>query len=111
MWFGGNRFEYSQNISFVSQLTGEEWLSIFKETDQIGVSYILLAGGEPLLRWDIIEAAGKMQNIIFPIFTNRTYTDEKYLKPFDKCRNLIPVMSIEGGREETYNLIDIENVC
>ena len=85
----------------VSQLTSEEWLSIFKEADEIGVSYILLAGGEPLLRRDIIEAAGKMQNIIFPIFTNGTYIDEKYLEFFDKCRNLIPVMSIEGGREET----------
>ncbi|MDE5588684.1 MAG: radical SAM protein [Acetatifactor sp.] len=91
----------TQDSSPVSQLTGEEWLSIFKEADEIGVSYILLAGGEPLLRRDIIEAAGKMQNIIFPIFTNGTYIDEKYLKLFDKCRNLIPVMSIEGGREET----------
>ena len=91
----------TQDSEPVSQLTSEEWLSIFKEADEIGVSYILLAGGEPLLRRDIIEAAGKMQNIIFPIFTNGTYIDEKYLKLFDKCRNLIPVMSIEGGREET----------
>ncbi len=91
----------TQDSEPVSQLTSEEWLSIFKEADEIGVSYILLAGGEPLLRRDIIEAAGKMQNIIFPIFTNGTYIDEKYLKLFDKCRNLIPVMSIEGGKEET----------
>lgn len=83
------------------QLTSDEWLAIFKEADEIGVSYILLAGGEPMLRRDIIEAAGKMQNIIFPIFTNGTYMDVAYLQLFDKCRNLIPVMSIEGGREET----------
>lgn len=91
----------TQDSEPVSQLTSEEWLSIFQEADEIGVSYILLAGGEPLLRRDIVEAAGKMQDIIFPIFTNGTYMDEKYLKLFDKCRNLIPVMSIEGGKEET----------
>ena len=91
----------TQDSEPVSQLTSEEWLSIFKEADEIGVSYILLAGGEPLLRRDIIEAAGKMQNIIFPIFTNGTYIDEKYLNLFDKYRNLIPVISIEGGKEET----------
>ena len=91
----------TQDSEPVSQLTSDEWLSIFKEADEIGVSYILLAGGEPLLRRDIIEAAGKMQNIIFPIFTNGTYIDDKYLKLFDKCRNLIPVISIEGGKEET----------
>ena len=85
----------------VSQLTDEEWLAIFREADEIGVSYILLAGGEPMLRRDIIEAAGKMPNIIFPIFTNGTYLNDTYFKLFDKCRNLIPVMSIEGGREET----------
>ena len=54
-----------------------------------------------MLRWDIIEAAGTMQNILFPIFTNGTYMNERYLKLFDKCRNLIPVMSIEGGKEIT----------
>lgn len=91
----------TQDSEPVSQLTSEEWLSIFREADEIGISYILLAGGEPLLRRDIIEAAGKMQNIIFPIFTNGTYMDERYFKLFDRCRNLIPVMSIEGGQEET----------
>lgn len=85
----------------VKQLKGEEWLKIFKEADELGMSYILLAGGEPMLRRDIIEAAGKMKNIIFPIFTNGTYIDEEYYRLFNKCRNLIPVMSIEGGREET----------
>lgn len=28
---------------------------------------------------------------------------EKYFEEFDKCRNLIPIMSIEGGREATDN--------
>lgn len=85
----------------VCQLTGDEWLAVFREADEIGISYILLAGGEPLLRRDIIQAAGKLQNIIFPIFTNGTYMDDDYFQLFDRCRNLIPVMSIEGGKEET----------
>ena len=85
----------------VSQLTGEEWLRIFGEADELGVSFILLAGGEPMLRRDIIEAAGKKQNILFPIFTNGTFMDERYFELFDSCRNLIPVISIEGEREIT----------
>lgn len=85
----------------VQQLTSDEWLTIFREADEMGVSYILLAGGEPMLRRDIIEAAGKIQDIIFPIFINGTYMDDAYFGLFDKCRNLIPVMSIEGGKEET----------
>ncbi len=85
----------------VSQLKGEEWLKIFDEADELGISFILLAGGEPMLRPDVIDAAGKKQNILFPIFTNGTYMNERYLKLFDECRNLIPVMSIEGDKEHT----------
>ena len=84
-----------------SQLTCEEWLRIFEEADDLGISFILLAGGEPMLRRDILEAAGKKPNILFPIFTNGTFMDERYLDLFAKCRNLIPIMSIEGGKETT----------
>ncbi|WP_295080971.1 radical SAM protein [Ruminococcus sp.] len=85
----------------VKQLTDEEWQAVFNEAEELGISFILLAGGEPMLRRGVIEAAGKKQNILFPIFTNGTYLDEKYLELFDKCRNMIPVMSIEGSRELT----------
>ena len=85
----------------VMQLTGEEWNRVFDEASDIGVSFILLAGGEPLLRRDVIEAAGTHKDILFPIFTNGTYINEKYFDLFDKSRNLIPIMSIEGGREVT----------
>ena len=85
----------------VSQLTSEEWLRIFEEADRLGISFILLAGGEPMLRRSVIEAAGQMENILFPIFTNGTYMDERYFALFDRCRNLIPIMSIEGEKETT----------
>ncbi|MCQ2538238.1 MAG: radical SAM protein, partial [Lachnospiraceae bacterium] len=54
----------------VNQLTGEDWNKIFDEADELGISFILLAGGEPLLRRDVIESAAKHKNILFPIFTN-----------------------------------------
>ena len=69
----------------VEQLTDEEWLRIFEEADDLGVSFILLAGGEPMLRRDIIEAAGKRPNILFPIFTNGTFMDERYFRLLDEC--------------------------
>lgn len=85
----------------VKQLTKEDWSKIFDEADDLGVSFILLAGGEPLLRYDVIESAAKKQNILFPIFTNGTFMSEKYFDMFDKYRNLIPIMSIEGEKEAT----------
>ena len=85
----------------VRQLSTEDWKAIFREAEELGVSFIMLAGGEPLLRWDVIEAAGQMKNLLFPIFTNGTYMDDTTFSQLDRCRNLIPVLSIEGDREIT----------
>ena len=85
----------------VEQLTDAEWMTIFDEADELGISFILLAGGEPMLRRDVIEAAGKKPNILFPIFTNGTFIDKRYFELFDRCRNLVPVLSIEGEKEIT----------
>ncbi len=85
----------------VSQLSTEEWARIFDEASDLGISFILLAGGEPLLRRDVIEAAGKRSDILFPVFTNGTYMDERYFKLFDKHRNLVPILSIEGRSDAT----------
>ncbi len=93
----------TEDTAPVKQLTDEEWLKIFDEADDLGVSFILLAGGEPLLRKGVIEVAGRKQNILFPIFTNGTFMGEKYFDLFDENRNLIPIMSIEGEKDATDN--------
>lgn len=83
------------------QLTAHDWRRIFQEATDIGISFILIAGGEPLLRRDIIQLAAEFEHIIFPVFTNGTMIDEDYLEIFDKHRNLIPVLSLEGDEEKT----------
>ncbi len=85
----------------VDQLSGEEWKKIFDEAEELGISFILLAGGEPLLRWDVIQEAGRKPSILFPVFTNGTFIGGKYMDLFDQHRNLIPVISIEGNKEKT----------
>ena len=48
------------------------------------------------MRFCVSRAAGKRPNILFPIFTNGTFMGERYFELFDRCRNLVPIMSIEG---------------
>ncbi len=83
------------------QLTADEWKKVFEDADSLGISFILLAGGEPLLRKDVIDAAGSVKNILFPVFTNGTFIGDAYLDLFEKKRNLVPVLSIEGDRDAT----------
>lgn len=85
----------------IHQLNEEEWKRIFLEAKDMGVGFILLAGGEPLIRKDIIKVAGMVPEILFPVFTNGTMIQEEYLDLFDKYRNLIPILSIEGREEKT----------
>jgi MoaA/NifB/PqqE/SkfB family radical SAM enzyme len=85
----------------VNQMKDQEWTKVFQEAKELGISFILLAGGEPLLRQELIMAAGKLPEIVFPVFTNGTMLSEDYIKLFDKHRNLIPIISIEGNEETT----------
>ncbi len=82
------------------QLSAAEWRRIFKEADEAGIDFVLLAGGEPLMRRDVLEAAASY-GMLFPVFTNGTLVDADYLTYFDHHRNLLPVLSIEGSREHT----------
>lgn len=83
------------------QLSRERWGEIFKEAKELGISFILLAGGEPLMRRDVIEEAAEVKEIMFPIFTNGTMLGKEYMDFFDKNRNLVPILSIEGDRSQT----------
>ena len=84
-----------------NQLPTERWEGIFKEAKELGVSFILLAGGEPLMRMDVIKKAAEIKEIIFPIFTNGTIMDDNYINLFNQNRNLVPIISIEGDKVQT----------
>lgn len=85
----------------VEQLSAHEWDHIFEEAEEMGISFILLAGGEPMIRRDVMEKAGERQKIMFPIFTNGTLMDDTYIRMMKKSRNLIPIFSIEGKEKQT----------
>ncbi|WP_458453228.1 radical SAM/SPASM domain-containing protein [Methanobrevibacter sp.] len=84
-----------------NQLTSDEWESVFTQAKDMGISFIVLAGGEPMLREDVIVKASAFPEILFPIFTNGTMIDKDYLDLFNKNRNLIPILSIEGDENVT----------
>ena len=79
-------------------LTAQRWSEIFTEASDLGISFILLAGGEPLMRPEILETAADRKKILFPVFTNGTLFTENTISLFHRNRNLIPVISIEGSR-------------
>ena len=84
-----------------NQLSADDWGNIFTQAREMGISFIVLAGGEPMIRDDVIVKASKFSEILFPIFTNGTMLNDDYMNLFDKNRNLVPIFSIEGDEEIT----------
>ncbi len=74
---------------------------VLTEARKLGISIILLAGGEPFVRNDLLDITGKFPEIIFPIFTNGLLINEDLIKKLKNQRNVIPVVSIEGYEGDT----------
>lgn len=84
-----------------NQLTASDWQEIFNQSRDLGINFIVLAGGEPFLREDVILKATDFPEILFPVFTNGTMLNDSYFDLIDRNRNIIPILSIEGNEEIT----------
>lgn len=83
------------------EMSTDRWGELFEEASSLGVSFVLLAGGEPLERPDVLDKAAGVKELVFPVFTNGTLFTAAMLERFERNRNLVPVVSMEGGRERT----------
>lgn len=84
-----------------NELTREQWDRIFSEAEQLGISPIMVLGGETFLRMEILETAAKHERLLFAVFTNGTLIDNERLAFLDAHRNIIPLISIEGNFDDT----------
>ncbi len=74
---------------------------VIAEAHELGVSVILLAGGEPLIRPDLFEITAGFPDIIFPVFTNGLLLNPATIAEFQKQKNVLPIISMEGMRSDT----------
>lgn len=84
-----------------TSLSPQQWRGIFEEAAGLGINFALLAGGEPMMRKDILEEVSKVEDMIFPVFTNGTLIGPLYIAFLKEHLNLIPVISVEGTQHVT----------
>lgn len=90
--------EYEKTLSLPIEL----WESVIYQGKAHGTYVYLYSGGEPLLRKkDIIAICEEHSDCIFAAFTNATLIDEAFADEILRVKNFIPIISIEGFREET----------
>ena len=86
-----------------SELNTGEVTDILKQAREVGMSFIVVAGGEPFARKDFLEITKSYPEMIFLVFTNSLLMDEVIIDEIKKQRNVIPVLSIEGHIKQTDN--------
>lgn len=85
-----------------AEMSPEVLASVASQAAELGVSIIVIAGGEPLVRQEeIFRIAKAHPRILFPLFTNGLLIDETVAAAIVQCRNIVPVISFEGFRTDT----------
>ncbi len=83
------------------ELDDEKLWSLTEEAKELGISFFVIAGGEPLLRPVLLNIMKAYPEIIFLVFTNGTLIDENMINRFKNQKNIVPMISLEGNQKET----------
>ena len=84
------------------EMSPEILVSVTDQAAELGVSIMVIAGGEPLVRLEEICALAKAHpRILFPVFSNGLLIDDAAAAAIAACRNIVPVISFEGFRDDT----------
>ncbi len=83
------------------EMSAEKMGSVITEAKDLGISFVVIGGGEPLVREEIIDITKKFPEIIFLVFTNGLLIDDDLLRKLKGQNNFVPVISLEGLEEET----------
>ena len=94
-------YAHAQHRSAEPEMSADKLRSVIAEARELGISIILLAGGEPLTRPEVLDITRDFPDIIFPLFTNGLLIDAQMAREFKKQRNLVPVLSLEGHQVDT----------
>lgn len=94
-------YSKAQHRPTETELDSEKLRSVIAEARDLGISFIFIAGGEPLMRPDILDIIKDFPEVIFPLFTNGLLICDDVIAKLKKRRNVIPIISIEGNETET----------
>jgi MoaA/NifB/PqqE/SkfB family radical SAM enzyme len=84
-----------------SEMSKVELTGLISEANELGISIVILGGGEPFPRREIMEITSGFPDIIFPLFTNGLLMDDGLIAGLKKQKNVVPVISMEGHENQT----------
>lgn len=92
---------YAANYSKKDDIPFEEVDRIIKEARDLGIYYVIVLGGEPFFNEYMLDIYEKYNDMLFMPFTNGSLFDEKLADKLVQLGNVMPMLSIEGWKENT----------
>ncbi len=92
---------YSRDRINDGELTTEELDSILTDAGRLGFSTVVVTGGEPFMRSDILQMMLKHRNLLFVTITNGSLITPEIAEIISESGNIIILVSIEGFVEDT----------
>lgn len=89
------------------ELTGEQWCRIIDQIVDEGCLWLLLTGGEPLIRPDFkaVYRHAKKKGLIITLFTNGTCIDQRVADFLADWRPCAIEITLYGRTEKTYEAV------
>ena len=94
-------------VDGAKELTRAEWRNVFAQFADEGCLWLLLTGGEPLVRPDFLDIYmdAKRQGMIVTIFSNATLITPEIADYLAEWRPLLVEISVYGRTQDTYERI------
>ncbi|MEK7396715.1 MAG: radical SAM protein [Candidatus Poribacteria bacterium] len=92
---------YAADYPLDDELSLNEIDQLFSSAEKMGVFLFVITGGEPLMREGLLDLLTKHDRLLFLLITNGSLVDSNVASKIADSGNIIPVVSIDGTREQT----------
>jgi MoaA/NifB/PqqE/SkfB family radical SAM enzyme len=94
-------YAHSLHDQLAPEMSTAKMRQTIQEAHDLGVGFMVLAGGEPLVRREILNIIGEFKDMIFFVFTNGTMINDLMADRIRRLRNVVPIISLEGDCAQT----------
>lgn len=95
---------YSRGRPADDELSTHELDALFTEAEELGIHSIVLTGGEPLLRNDVLDLIAHHPRLLFFLITNGLLVTPETAHRIARSGDIILLVSIEGSTADTDEL-------